>query len=222
MNSFSLSDARREFFSQRSPWALVTICLLAWSVRTTVWTPLTVTDLLIALGTLMYWPVQEWWMHRWLLHLKPIKLGTFEFEAHFAKTHRAHHEDPESLDGIFLPLRSIVSAAVAFTMLGFILFPEPMYAFTLLGTASFATLNYEWIHYLTHTRYRPQSDYYRKIWRLHRWHHYKNEHYWFSFTIPHLDAALGTGPDPSAVKRSGTARTLRSLTAEEMAQQNQS
>ncbi|MEE2789472.1 MAG: sterol desaturase family protein [Myxococcota bacterium] len=216
MNSFSLGDARREFFAQRSPWALVLICLAAWTARVTVWQQLTIIDAAIVLGTLVYWPFQEWWMHRWLLHLKPIKIGRFEFEAHFAKTHRQHHENPECLDGIFLPLRSILVAGLAFTGLGILLLPEPQYAFTLLGTASFATINYEWIHYLTHTRYRPKSDYYRKIWRLHRWHHYKNEHYWFSFTLPYIDAALGTGPEPSKIPRSGTARTLRPLTADEL------
>ena len=70
------------------------------------------------------------------------------------------------------------------------------------------TLLYEWTHYLTHTRYKPKGKYYRRIWQLHRWHHYKHEGYWFSFTVPYLDGWFGTGPDPKEVERSPTARTL--------------
>ncbi len=41
---------------------------------------------------------------------------------------------------------------------------------------------YEWTHYLIHTDYKPKTRVYRAIWRNHRNHHYKNEHYWFTVT----------------------------------------
>ena len=60
---------------------------------------------------------------------------------------------------------------------------------------------YEWCHYLIHTDYKPKTAVYRAIWRNHRLHHFKNEHYWF--TRDQLRArptgCCGTYPDPAAV-----------------------
>jgi hypothetical protein len=47
------------------------------------------------------------------------------------------------------------------------------------------------------------------IWRNHRRHHFKNEHYWFTVTSSGTaDRVLGTYPDPATVKTSPTARNL--------------
>ena len=67
---------------------------------------------------------------------------------------------------------------------------------------------YEWTHYLIHTAYRPKSAAYRRIWRNHRLHHFKNEHYWHGITNTLADRVLGTDPDQREVPRSATARTL--------------
>ena len=67
---------------------------------------------------------------------------------------------------------------------------------------------YEWTHFLIHTAYRPRSRYYRSIWRTHRLHHFKNEHYWHGITNTVADRVLGTLPDQRAIERSRTARDL--------------
>jgi sterol desaturase/sphingolipid hydroxylase (fatty acid hydroxylase superfamily) len=47
------------------------------------------------------------------------------------------------------------------------------------------------------------------MYRNHRLHHFKNEHYWFAVTTPGLaDRALGTYPDPQSVPTSPTAKNL--------------
>jgi hypothetical protein len=63
-------------------------------------------------------------------------------------------------------------------------------------------------HFLIHTAYRPRSPYYRAIWRNHRLHHFKNEHFWHGITNNISDRVLGTNPDQRSVPRSLTARTL--------------
>ena len=72
---------------------------------------------------------------------------------------------------------------------------------------------YEWTHYLIHTAHRPRSRYYRSIWKTHRLHHYKNEHYWFTVTTAGTaDRLFGTYPaDPSAVQTSPTVKKLHDL-----------
>ena len=67
---------------------------------------------------------------------------------------------------------------------------------------------YEWTHFLIHTSHRPRSRYYRSIWRNHRLHHFKNEHYWHGITNTIGDRVLRTHPDQADVPRSPTARVL--------------
>ena len=49
---------------------------------------------------------------------------------------------------------------------------------------------------------------YRYVWRAHRNHHFRNEHYWFGVTMHLADHVLGTFPERSAVEVSPTVRTL--------------
>ena len=72
---------------------------------------------------------------------------------------------------------------------------------------------YEWTHYLVHSDYRPRSRWYRSVWRNHRLHHYKNEHYWFTVTSAGTaDRLFGTYPaDPAAVRPSPTVKALHAL-----------
>lgn len=85
----------------------------------------------------------------------------------------------------------------------------------LTGTMSFmlvgalTLLGYEWVHYLVHTDYKPRTRLYKAVWRNHRQHHFKNEHYWFSVTTSGIsDRVLRTYPDPAAVETSPTAKNL--------------
>ena len=81
-------------------------------------------------------------------------------------------------------------------------------AVTALVLTTITALTYEWVHYLTHTSYRAKGRWYRRLWRLHRLHHFKNEKYWFGVTRHFGDVVLKTLPDPDAVETSDTARTL--------------
>ena len=54
----------------------------------------------------------------------------------------------------------------------------------------------------------PRLPYYRRIWKNHRLHHFKSEGHWFSFTVPYVDAWLGTEPAVDSVATSETARTV--------------
>ena len=82
---------------------------------------------------------------------------------------------------------------------------------TMLLTGYVLVGAYEWVHFLIHTAHRPRSRYYRSIWRNHRLHHFKNEHYWHGITNTVADHVLHTAPDQRDVPRSRNARTLQSL-----------
>ena len=86
--------------------------------------------------------------------------------------------------------------------------PTTPSALSLLVSVYGIKFAYEWTHYLVHSDYRPQSRWYRSVWRNHRLHHYKNEHYWFTVTtrrhrgpsVRHLSRPRGLGDLPHREK----------------------
>ena len=86
---------------------------------------------------------------------------------------------------------------------------EATSALTLLVSVYGIKASYEWTHYLVHSDYRPRSRWFRAVWRNHRLHHYKNEHYWFTVTTSGTaDRLFGTYPAPAAVRTSPTVKAL--------------
>jgi hypothetical protein len=164
------------------------------------------------------YPFGEWAIHVYLLHLRPFTFRGRRIDLASARSHREHHESPQRMDLInFGPVEALailLLAAPAAVGIGAglaALIPGPLPAgplVTMLLTAYVLIGVYEWIHFLIHTSHRPRSRYYRSIWRNHRLHHFKNEHYWHGITNTVSDRVLGTNPDQSDVERSRTARTL--------------
>jgi sterol desaturase/sphingolipid hydroxylase (fatty acid hydroxylase superfamily) len=212
----SLSDCARAFMRQPSPPHLLAATALALAARLLqgAWSwrdPAVVVALLAAT------PFVEWGIHVYLLHSRPIPFFGRRLDIITAREHRAHHRAPAVLEGVLIPVYGVLVflAMIAATnwVLSYpigLLLGGPRLAYTTTGvTASFVILTaYEWIHFLIHTPYRPRGRYYRAIWRNHRLHHYKNEHYWFGVTSVVGDRVIGTDPDQRTVSRSRTARSL--------------
>lgn len=167
------------------------------------------TDLAVAAGILLLvWPVQEWVLHKHLLHLRPRELAGRRFDPLFARKHRDHHRQPWHLPDIFLPAKVIVPLIPVSVGLWWLAMPTPGLALTAMTCYAAAAVIYEWVHYLTHTNVTPRTEWFRRVRRNHRYHHFKSEHYWYGFVVPQVDALLGTDPDPATVETSPTARTL--------------
>jgi hypothetical protein len=212
----SLRDCARAFVRQPSPPYLLSAAALALAARL-VQSSWSWRDAVVLVGLLAATPFVEWAIHVYLLHSRPIPLFGRELDVITAREHRAHHEAPGVLDGVLIPVYGVIAFLAMIAATNFILsFPihlilgGPQVAYTTTGVAvSFAILaSYEWTHFLIHTPYRPRGRYYRAIWRNHRLHHYKNEHYWFGVTSVVGDRMIGTDPDQRTVQRSPTARSL--------------
>ncbi|MBC7307963.1 MAG: sterol desaturase family protein, partial [Dietzia sp.] len=107
------------------------------------------------------------------------------------------------------PPKSLLLTIIALVAIALLAFPRTGLGLTFLLTITTLGLLYEWTHYLIHTDYKPKHALYRAIWRNHRHHHYKNEHYWFTVTTSGTaDRLLGTAPDPATTPTSPTARNL--------------
>ncbi|MEU8895110.1 sterol desaturase family protein [Nocardia sp. NPDC048505] len=209
----SLGAAFREFTRHPSPWMIGTALVAALTLRVLVgdWQ---LTDALLPLAMLALFPAFEWVVHVLVLHWRPKRLGRFQLDSELARKHRAHHVDPRDIPLIFIPTRSLVVVIVVLLALAAFAFPRPGLGLTFLLTVTVLGLGYEWTHYLIHTDYKPKRAPYRAVWKNHRHHHYKNEHYWFTVTSSGTaDRVLGTYPDPGATPASPTARNLHARPA---------
>jgi hypothetical protein len=173
-------------------------------------------DGLVAGGVLAAWPFIEWLVHVFWLHLDPVELPRWRvgrvtlggrFDPYVARKHRAHHRDPWRLDHVMIPLHTYLYSVPLNLLFWFGLF-EPPQALTGLTMVSALGLHYEVVHLLAHSRYRPRSRLYRRLWRNHRLHHCKSEKHWLGVTMLLGDRVLGTSGDPRAVPTSPTCRTL--------------
>jgi sterol desaturase/sphingolipid hydroxylase (fatty acid hydroxylase superfamily) len=69
-------------------------------------------------------------------------------------------------------------------------------------------LYYEWCHYVAHRPIQPITPWGRWMKRMHLWHHFKNEQYWYGVTNPMFDMVMGTFKNERKADRSDTARDL--------------
>jgi sterol desaturase/sphingolipid hydroxylase (fatty acid hydroxylase superfamily) len=212
----TLADCFRQFMRMPSPPWLAAALVLAGALRVALghfdWR-----DVVVAAGVLALTPPVEWLIHVYLLHARPIPVFGRRLDLLAAREHRAHHEAPAHLEGVLIPVYAlfIFFAEIALTVwlvswpIHWIFGGDRLaHGATGLLVAVAVLAGYEWSHYLIHTPYRPRGRYYRAIWRGHRLHHYKNEHYWFGVTSPLADRLLGTAPAQQDVPRSPTARHL--------------
>lgn len=203
----TLPEAIAYFVSQQSPRVLLAASSVALVARVSVGS-FSLWDLAVVAGLLAWWPLNEWLIHVFILHSKPRKIGRFTFDPAVPRKHRRHHRDPWNLPLVFIPMHSFLYTIPLLVTLGFVLAPTPELALTGITTYLLLGLHYEWVHFLCHTRLVPRSAYYRGLIKSHRWHHFKNEHYWHGVSMLAADRWLGTSPDPESTERSPTARTL--------------
>lgn len=204
----TLTAAAREFWRHPSPW-LLAVALAASVVARILLGDFRFGDALLPVLMLAGFPFLEWTMHVVVLHWRPRRIGRVVVDPILARKHREHHINPREIPLIFIPLQSLYGALASALIVGLWLIPRTALGLTFMVVTFAIGLVYEWTHYLVHTDYKPRGVVYRAIWRNHRLHHFKNEHYWFAVTTPGTaDRVLGTYPDPQAVPTSPTARNL--------------
>lgn len=203
----TLAEAARVFVRHGSPRVLLVATTATLVARFAIgnWT---VWDAALCLVIFALWPVQEWLIHVFLLHFEPIRIFGREFDFAIPIEHRAHHRDPWNLEILFIPVQGFFISVPMLLVIFLGLMPTTGLALTGLAFYLVMSLRYEWVHFLVHTRYRPKTEYFRRLWRNHRLHHCKNEHYWFGVTMLGGDRLLRTAPEPSSVPISETCRTL--------------
>jgi hypothetical protein len=207
----SLATTATEFWKHPSPWmisaALVTAA--AWRVAEGDWRP---SDLWAPVILVALFPVLEWVIHVFILHWRPRKVAGVQIDSELARDHRRHHADPRDIPLVFIPWRSLIAVIVSDFAIAVFAFPRLGQGLTFMFSLALVGLVYEWMHYLIHSDYKPKTAAYKSVWRNHRLHHYKNEHYWFTVTSTSTaDRLFGTYPDPGSIKASPTAKNLHGV-----------
>jgi len=208
----TLGQAAREFWRHPTPWMILTLVVGAVGARIVVG-GLALRDLWAPLLLALLFPFVEWLIHVFILHWRPRKLGRVTVDTLVARDHRRHHANPRDIDLVFIPtptLPWLIAAIVALPLgIGAVVGAPVSATLSFIVVESVILMGYEWTHYLVHTDYKPRHRFYKAVWRNHRLHHFKNEHYWFSVTTSGTsDRMLGTYPDPATVETSPTAKNL--------------
>jgi len=147
-----------------------------------------------------------------MLHFKPRKLLGRTLDFYLPKTHRRHHADPWNLKWVFIPRHIHFWTVPQVALILWLLWPWKELALTGLTTYLLLGLHYEWVHFLAHIPWCPSRGvvgaYYRRRVREHRYHHFRNENYWWGVSMGLGDRLLRTAPKVEDTGRSGTTNTL--------------
>lgn len=148
----------------------------------------------------------EYFIHRFLFHIKTPK-NPF-FLKLLKRLHYDHHASPNDLHLLFLPLwYSLPNMAIAGAA-AYLISSSLVITMAFIDGVILFLLFYEWKHYIAHRPVTPLSPWGRWMKKVHLWHHFKNENYWYGVTNPVFDFALGTFEDQKNVELSPTARNL--------------
>jgi hypothetical protein len=208
----TLREAAKSFFAFGSPRLLGAQLACAAILRPFFGEP-TIADALVLAGVMAYWPVQEWVLHRFLLHARKLRVSFFdasrhvEFQTAAARAHQKHHDSPLDPKLTLLPTMTIALLIPVHIVLWKLIAPSRGIACTGVMCLGAAALSYEWIHFLTHTAYRPKTAWFAKVKKRHLAHHFRDSTRWFAFAVPAVDEWLGTGD-----RDGDRARTNRSST----------
>ena len=164
------------------------------------------TDLALIAVLVIIQPFVEWLIHVHVLHAPPRTFLGVTVDP--GADHRAHHRRPHDLTILFFSLPHVIGGQVAFALIFAAALRSVPLVLTGVTTVTVLSLYYEWNHLIAHTAYRPHTRYFRGIWRAHRLHHFKSEHYWYGITNTIADRVLHTFPDKASVPTSPTAQDL--------------
>lgn len=148
-------------------------------------------DLIVFALTVVFWSVQEHFLHEKVLHSEMDWIGK--------EIHQGHHEKPFYHISIE-PAPLLLGWMLAAHLMLRLLLPLPL-ALTATVAYSLSGIFYEWAHFIVHTKVRFRSHFWRRVKENHVRHHMVSDQYWFAFSMPFMDDIFDTNPPVREVKR---------------------
>lgn len=155
----------------------------------------TLFQLLLAVAGLLFFNLIEYLTHRFVYHSGPDYKSDQNWQY---KVHGVHHQFPNDLGLLALPIVLALSLGGLFLALFYLLMGQQAFLFWpgfYLGYASYLT-----IHYLVHSR-KPPQNFLKHLWRHHHLHHHVYEEKAFGVSSPLWDFIFGTLPPKGRIKR---------------------
>lgn len=179
-------------------WMMGVVLTVPHLIRPEAW-------LALVIGMVGY-SASEYLIHRFLFHLKPPR--NLIFLKMLKRLHYDHHVEPNNLKLLFLPVWYSLPLIGFFGGIAYgITFSPSLTTAFVTGVITFL-LYYEWTHFVAHRPIKPLTPWGRWMKKVHLWHHFKSEHFWFGVTQPFYDVLLGTFKKEKEVERSQTVRDL--------------
>lgn len=159
----------------------------------------------VLIGAVVFY-ANEYNTHRYLFHMKPPRNKFLRTLLH--RLHYDHHEVPNELHLLLLPLWYSIPNFALLWGIAYLICGSSVLTWAVVWGGVLAMLHYEWVHYVAHRPIKPFTPWGRWMKKVHLWHHYKSEHYWFGVSNPLMDYVMGTFQDEKTVELSPTARKL--------------
>ena len=141
-------------------------------------------------GGWLTWTLAEYWVHRWLYHVKTENKTLLKIQ-HMG--HGIHHQYPKDPTRLAMPPLPALVLISLFLGIFYLLMQENAFAFFpgfLLGYVLYISL-----HYMQHLFKPPKFGPFNRLWKWHALHHYKYpETKAFGVSTNLWDVVFGTTP----------------------------
>ena len=191
------SHALHRFFLGESGPPLVVLSISGFIyTRCQLPIPLSLSECAIFLSMIVFWAVQEYILHRVVLHSKFNHIGKEIHKGHHEKNYFHISIDPPALLLGWLLVAHLIIKSIC---------PWHICLSATIGYA-LSGLFYEWSHYIVHTKVRPPRNrwvrsFFLRVRSNHMRHHLLDDHYWFSFSVAQMDDLFGTNPSVQEIKK---------------------
>lgn len=167
-------------------------------------TPFSIAEAAVFVSAILFWWLQEYFLHRVVLHSRIDWIGKSIHQTHHQKSYfHVSIDAPELLLGwlftAYLIMRQLLPWHICLT--------------ATVGYA-LAGLLYEWNHYIVHTKVKVKSSLessspimsavsrlFSQMRANHMRHHLLDNDYWYAFSVPQMDDLFCTNPDVREVRR---------------------
>jgi len=145
---------------------------------------------------LISWSFTEYVMHRFFYHTETNSSRFYKVQHNI---HGIHHQHPQDRDRLALPpVPALILASIFFTLFWILMGINAVAFFPgfLTGYVIYVSM-----HYAQHIIVNPTYGPWKKLWRHHAWHHYKNPYVAFGVSTRLWDFVFGTMPPKEIHKK---------------------